>query len=74
MMPDREHHNGNQMMPEEFREARLTLGLSIVKMAERLGVHHRTVLRWQDGTQDVPGPVAAAVRMMTKIPHQDTTR
>ncbi len=52
------------MTPEEFREARVTLGLSVNKMAHVLSVDPRTIHRWQDGSQGVPGPVVAAIRMM----------
>ena len=50
------------MTPEEFRAARERLGLSAHGLARKLGVHPRTVFRWQDGTQPIPGPVAAALR------------
>ncbi len=51
-----------RMTPQEFRVAREKLGLSAAKLAARLGVHVRTVRRWADGSQDVPGPVAVAMR------------
>ena len=55
-----------RMTPEEFRAARERLGLSAHGMARRLNVHPRTVQRWADGSQDVPGPVAFAIHTMLK--------
>jgi DNA-binding transcriptional regulator YiaG len=53
--------------PTEFKSARNALGMSANQMARALGVHEgRTVRRWQDGTQDVPGPVAVAVAYMLR--------
>ena len=39
------------MAPAEFREARDKLGLSAAKLAEKLGVHVRTIWRWQEGSR-----------------------
>ena len=50
------------MTAAEFREARERLGLSAAKLAAKLGVHVRTVQRWADGSHEVPGPAAAALR------------
>ncbi len=49
------------MTPREFREARDTLELSAHQLADKLGVHVRTVWRWQEGSRPIPGPVAAAL-------------
>lgn len=46
------------MTPSELKSARHALGLSAEGLADfcRVG-SGRTVRRWEDGTQDVPGPV-----------------
>ena len=49
------------MTPDEFRQARERLGLSARELADKLGVHPRTVQRWAGGSQRVPGPVVAAL-------------
>ena len=46
------------MTPKEIRAARKKLGLSQAGLAAwiGLGAHgDRTVRRWEDGTQDIPG-------------------
>ena len=52
------------MTPREFRDRRLTLGLSTEQLAERLGVDPQTIRRWQDGSQSVPGPVTMAMAFL----------
>ena len=52
------------MNPPEFRQARRQLGLSVGQLALELQVHPRTIQRWQEGTQSLPGPVALAMRML----------
>ena len=54
------------MTPDEFRDARERLGLSVNKLAQALGVKPRSVWRWQSGDQAVPGPVAALMRLMLR--------
>ncbi len=66
MMPVSEASRGCHMTPREFREARLKLGLSVNKMADVLSVDPRTIRRWQDSSQGVPGPVVAAISMMLR--------
>ena len=51
-----------RMSAAEFREARQRLGLSVSKLAYRLGVSSRTIRRWQSGDDDIPGPTAVAMR------------
>ena len=62
MTTNNEPHDDRRMTPQEFRAAREALSLSAHKLAGKLGVHVRTVRRWADGSQDVPGPVAVAMR------------
>ena len=52
------------MTPREFRDHRLTLGLSTEQLAERLGVDPRSVRRWQNGHGPIPGPVIIALRLL----------
>jgi DNA-binding transcriptional regulator YiaG len=50
----------------ELKGARRELGLSAAKLAAwlELGAHGgRTVRRWEDGTNPIPGPVRVAVRL-----------
>ena len=54
------------MTPREFRDRRLTLGLSTEQLAERLGVDPQTIRRWQDGSQSVPGPVTMAMAFLLR--------
>jgi DNA-binding transcriptional regulator YiaG len=60
------------MTPAEFREARRKLGLSAASLAALLSdrdeggheVNPRTIRRWEDGSQPVPGPAVVAVRLI----------
>ncbi len=61
------------MTPREFRDIRLALGLSTEQLAERLGVDPRTIRRWQDGSQPVPGPVVAAMQLLRITPQALST-
>ena len=54
------------MTPTEFRDNRLALGFSTEQLAEQLHVDPRTVRRWQDGSQPVPGPVAVAMAFLLR--------
>lgn len=46
------------MTPQEFRDARIRLGLSQDEMASDLGVHDgRTVRRWEAGERRIPGEI-----------------
>ncbi len=42
------------MTPQEFKEARIRLGLSFKKMADKLGVHSRTAERYATGERRIP--------------------
>ena len=65
MTTNADTHDDSRMTPEEFREAREKLGLSVgklaLRLALRLGVDVRTVRRWQNGHHDIPTPVAVAI-------------
>ena len=46
------------MTPEQFRDARIKLGLSQNEIAADMGIHDgRTVRRWEHGQRDIPGSV-----------------
>lgn len=50
------------MTPEEFRAARLELGLSQSEMASDLGVFDaRTVRRWEAGERRIPGEIEIVI-------------
>lgn len=42
------------MTPTEFRTARQALGLTVPEMAEALGIHRRTVYKYETGERDIP--------------------
>ena len=50
------------MTPEEFKQARVDLGLSSRKLAERLGVHWRTVQRYASGELKVPPQIKEKIK------------
>lgn len=49
----------------ELLAIRRRLGLSQPAMARALGVHVRTLGRWERGEQSIPGPVEPACRAVT---------
>lgn len=63
------------MTPEEFKQARRKLGLSLSQVAELLQLGNednperwkeaaRTIRRWEAGQRDIPGPVAVIMRWL----------
>lgn len=57
------------MTAEEFRVARVALGLSAEGLARLVEVSDgRTVRRWARGERDVPGPVAVILRALLDSP------
>lgn len=46
------------MTAEEFAAERSRLGLSQSELAERLGVHVRTIGKWERSERGIPEPVA----------------
>jgi DNA-binding transcriptional regulator YiaG len=57
------------MTPEEFKKARMDLGMSQNDMADFLGVaSDRTVRRWEEGEKDIPGPVLLVMELIFNVP------
>ena len=52
------------MSPESFREARLSLGLTVAEMAEELCLTPTAVYRYESGDRSVSPPVAKLVQMI----------
>lgn len=52
------------MTPTEFKDARISLGLSVESCASVLQVTGRSVRRWEDGTRDIPGPAKVLMRWL----------
>lgn len=52
-----------RMTAAEFAAARQTIGMTQMALAERLGVHWRTVQKWEAGERRVPGPVVVLMEM-----------
>jgi DNA-binding transcriptional regulator YiaG len=50
------------MTPDEIREARDRLGLSQVRLAERLPVSRRTLEDWEAGRRNPPDYLVRAIR------------
>ena len=55
------------MESDEFRQARYDLDMSARELASEIGVHLRTVYRWESGETKVTGPAATSVRLMLYI-------
>ena len=59
------------MTPEQFRTARLSLGLTQVQLAQEFGMAKngsRTIIRWESGETPVNPLAAYAIRMLTLDP------
>lgn len=57
------------MTPAELKQARHALGLSAEGMARMVRVASgRTVRRWEDGSQDIPGPVQVLIEAAMSSP------
>lgn len=52
------------MTNEQVKRARLTLGLTVQQMADKLGVHRDTYSKWERGVQKMPAIGATAIRWM----------
>ena len=48
------------MTPQQFKEARHALGLTVRQLCHILDTNERSVRRWEDGTRP-PNPVACRV-------------
>ena len=55
-----------KMSAAEFVCQRELLGLSIVWLAENLGVTKRTIYRWENGTHPIPDWAADRIRLYVK--------
>lgn len=57
------------MTPDEFKAARMRLGMSQNDMADFLGIaSDRTVRRWEEGEKDIPGPVLLVLELIFNVP------
>lgn len=57
------------MTSAELKSSRRALGLSAEGFASFVGVASgRTVRRWEDGSQDIPGPVIRLVLLARDLP------
>ena len=45
------------MTPQEFKEARIKLGLSQGNLGQLMKTTDRSVRRWENGDREIPGPV-----------------
>ena len=52
------------MTNEQVKRARLTLGLTVQQMADKLGVHRDTYSKWERGVQKMPAIGETAIRWM----------
>lgn len=52
------------MTNEQVKRARLTLGLTVQQMADKLGVHRDTYSKWERGVQKMPAIGATAIMWM----------
>ena len=62
----------DKLTPDEVREARQTLGLTLTEMAELLGLANsdpRTVRSWETGRREISGPCSAAIRLAVENHH-----
>ena len=64
----RSRGGGGSVTPKEFRGARDKLGLSLSAMASELGVHPRTICKWQSGSEQVPASIARLIHLMIATP------
>lgn len=56
--------DSSKMEPEELKEIRKGLGLSIGKMSSILSLDRATISRYESGKRSIPGPFSAIVRIM----------
>ena len=52
------------MTNEQVKRVRLTLGLTVQQMADKLGVHRDTYSKWERGVQKMPAIGATAIRWL----------
>ena len=63
-----------RMTPAQYRAARAALGWTHAKIAEVIGVHTRTALRYQAGKTDIPEPAARLLRLLVLLRLTVSTR
>ena len=49
------------MTPDDLRARRLALGMSQSQLARALGIHVRTISKWERGVHTIPPHVALAL-------------
>lgn len=54
------------MTGEEFRAARLALGLTQAELAQDIESDVRTVRRWENSEREIPGPARVAIRLLSE--------
>ena len=54
------------MTPAQLKRLRATLGLTQKQLAERLGVAHNTVTRWEMGQRTISEPVSRLLATLRK--------
>jgi DNA-binding transcriptional regulator YiaG len=62
------------MRGAECRRIRLSLELTQVKFAERLGVTGNTVARWERDETAIREPMAKLIRLLMPVPKRGTKR
>jgi DNA-binding XRE family transcriptional regulator len=63
-----------QAVGERIRQARLTANLTQMKLAERVGVDHRTIHRIEHGTSDPGLGLLIMVAATVQVPLADLVR
>ena len=62
------------MTPDQFRAARLSLGLTQIQLAAEWGMTdngERTIRRWENGERGVSRVAAYAIRLMVAVKNSD---
>jgi DNA-binding XRE family transcriptional regulator len=60
------------MNQNKFKERRLKMELSQVQLAEALGLHQRTIIRYERGHTKVPRRVELAINSLRLLPSRST--
>lgn len=58
------------MTPETLKSTRLSLGLTQVQLAKKLGVTGRAVSMWETGMRKVPKPIILLLAMLKMLDQQ----
>lgn len=62
------------MRPEELTAARVAAGLTTTQLAAAIGVHERTITRYESGDRSITGPVELAIRTVLGDSRPSTIR